>query len=74
MRNVLIIMAAAFCALLILSGGWAMVPAVAGVFLFYRHLAEKSFGGVSGDLAGWFLQTAELWMLGAWCLQQYLRL
>ena len=29
------------------------------------------FGGVTGDLAGWFVQTAELWMLAALCFGQY---
>ena len=27
--------------------------------------AVKKFGGISGDLAGWFLQKAEFWMLAA---------
>lgn len=31
-----------------------------------RCLARREFGGMSGDLAGWFLQMAELAM--AWCL------
>ena len=31
----------------------------------YRFVADKQFGGISGDLAGWFLQKAELWMLAA---------
>ncbi len=35
------------------------------VFWRYRITADKQFGGLSGDLAGWFLQRAELWMLGA---------
>jgi adenosylcobinamide-GDP ribazoletransferase len=35
-------------------------------------MARRNFGGISGDLAGWFLQTAELWMLGAACTAQYL--
>ncbi|MBO5521342.1 MAG: adenosylcobinamide-GDP ribazoletransferase, partial [Eubacterium sp.] len=54
-----------------LGGGWLMVPAALLVFFRYKRLAEKTFGGLSGDLAGWFVQTAELWMLGAFCLQQY---
>lgn len=28
--------------------------------LWYRRMAVTKFGGVTGDLAGWFLQTAEL--------------
>lgn len=27
---------------------------------YYRHMAYKQFGGVTGDLAGWFLQVTEL--------------
>ena len=63
-----VILAAAIC----IGGGWLMIPAAVFVFLRYRDLAERQFGGLSGDLAGWFLQTAELWMVGAYCLQQYI--
>lgn len=48
--------------------GWAgvaMAAAAGLVFLDYRRRSEKEFGGLSGDLAGWFLQRAELWMLAA---------
>lgn len=45
--------------------GLAMAAAGLLVFLHYRDVADKQFGGLSGDLAGWFLQRAELWMLGA---------
>lgn len=54
--------------------GWqgaAMAAAALGVFVYYRRMARTQFGGLSGDLAGWFLQTAELWMLGALVLGQY---
>lgn len=30
------------------------------IFGYYGRMAKKEFGGVTGDLAGWFLQTAEL--------------
>jgi adenosylcobinamide-GDP ribazoletransferase len=30
-----------------------------------RRTAKKKFEGMSGDLAGWFLQRCELWQLGA---------
>ncbi|MEG1362273.1 MAG: adenosylcobinamide-GDP ribazoletransferase [Lachnospiraceae bacterium] len=29
-------------------------------FIWYRHLAYKEFGGITGDLAGFFLQVCEL--------------
>lgn len=46
--------------------GWqgvAMAVAAQCVFVWYRRMALKQFGGLSGDLAGWFVQTVELWML-----------
>ena len=61
----------ALCVLLIRQGGALPALAVSGVFLYYRRMARVQFGGLSGDLAGWFLQTAELWMLGALVLSQY---
>lgn len=44
--------------------GAAMVLAALLAFWRYRVVADREFGGLSGDLAGWFLQRAELWMLG----------
>lgn len=44
--------------------GLAVAVASALIALRYRWMAIREFGGVTGDLAGWFLQTAELWMLG----------
>ena len=70
-RGSLLALAAALCAAMVPLGGWPMLPAAAGVFLYYRRMARVKFGGVSGDLAGWFLQTAELWMLGALCLWEF---
>ena len=32
-------------------------------FVWYRHMAYKSFGGITGDLAGYFLQMTELFIL-----------
>ena len=46
-----------------LLGGWLAVlcPLEAALCLLsYRHMAYKRFGGVTGDLAGWFLQVTEL--------------
>ena len=54
--------------------GWdgaAAALAGLGVFAWYRRMARKEFGGLSGDLAGWFLQAAELAMLAALCLVRY---
>ena len=62
----------ALCALtgggMVLLGGIVgavMLTAVLVVFWRYHMVADRQFGGVSGDLAGWFLQKAELWMLAA---------
>lgn len=54
--------------------GWQgaiMAAAALGVFRYYRRMARTQFGGLSGDLAGWFLQTVDLWMLGVLVLSQY---
>ena len=42
-------------ALIVLTGGLC--------FANYRHVAYKYLGGITGDLAGYFLQTCELMML-----------
>ena len=74
LRALLAALSALLAALLCLRGpaGISMAAAALGVFLFYRSMARNAFGGISGDLAGWFLQTAELWMLAAACAAQYL--
>lgn len=72
-RIILTLLSVLLCAGLCLPG-WTGAPAAAaalGVFAYYRGMAQKRFGGLSGDLAGWFLQTAELWMLGATVFAQY---
>ena len=50
-------------ALLLIFSGWIglAVLAAAGISLCcYRHFAMKHFGGVTGDLAGWFVQVTEI--------------
>lgn len=47
-----------------LAGG-AMLAAALWTFQRYDVTARRQFGGISGDLAGWFLQRAELGMLAA---------
>lgn len=41
-------------------------------FLYYRFRLIGKFGGLSGDLAGWFVQMCELFMLAAVVLTEYL--
>ena len=46
-----------------ICGGWLALACLAVAVLYiwyYRHMAYKQFGGVTGDLAGWFLQISEL--------------
>ena len=54
----------ALCAAaLILLCGWLGLLVICVnelVFLYYRITAYKKFGGITGDLAGWFLQLSEL--------------
>ena len=44
----------------------AITMFVAGAlfFQYYKYLCKKQFGGITGDLAGYFLQVFELLMLG----------
>ena len=39
--------------------------AAAAVFLYFRNLARKRFGGISGDLCGWLIKVSEVVMLAA---------
>lgn len=50
---------------------WMMMAVAAAflvAFLYHYHLCSKEFGGISGDLAGYFLQVAELLSLIAVCI------
>ncbi|MDO4357228.1 MAG: adenosylcobinamide-GDP ribazoletransferase [Clostridia bacterium] len=73
-QKAMIALAVLLCAVLCVCGltGAAMAAAALAVFFYYRRMARVQFGGLSGDLAGWFLQIAELAMLAALCLIQYL--
>ena len=45
------------------AGGWTILLCAAAAAIcswYYRHMAYRQFGGVTGDLAGWFLQVTEL--------------
>lgn len=74
-RAVLAAASALFAAALIFTGGLAgaaMVVAAGWIFWRYYRVSKTQFGGITGDLAGWFLQRAELWMLGALAVAQLL--
>ena len=58
-----LVFAAACAVFMLLNGGSCMVIASLAVFLWYRFVLIRLFGGLSGDLAGWFVETAQVWML-----------
>lgn len=70
-RRVLFGLTLALCAALTALGGWGLALAAVLVFVRYYVVSKKQFGGITGDLAGWFLQKAELWMLAALCACQW---
>lgn len=45
--------------------GLAVCVAAGLIFVYYRRMSKEKFGGVTGDLAGYFLQLCELGMAGA---------
>ncbi|MBR2284134.1 MAG: adenosylcobinamide-GDP ribazoletransferase [Ruminococcus sp.] len=58
----------ASCTAMIISDtvqGIACIAAAALVLVYYRVSSYKSFGGITGDLCGWFLQLCEIWILAA---------
>ena len=58
------------CPPAITSGGGLAAVALLALWR-YDFVAKKQFGGITGDLAGWFLQRAELWMLAALAVSQW---
>ena len=71
-RRVLTVLCVLRGAALVALGGWALVLAACAVFVRYYHAAKNQFGGTTGDLAGWFLQKCEIWMLAALAACQWL--
>lgn len=56
------------CGVLIVAGkgtGTAAVAAAGTVFFCYYRMSLKNFGGITGDLAGYFLQMCEIWIAAA---------
>lgn len=45
--------------------GLFAVIAAGVVFFYYYRMSMKNFGGITGDLAGYFLQMCEIWMAAA---------
>ncbi len=74
-RRVLAAASMLLAAALAVTGGLAgaaMVLAAGWILWRYYRVSQKQFGGITGDLAGWFLQRAELWMLAALAAAQLL--
>ena len=64
-RAVLIVMDTAVLAVLCTAGIYGIAVAAAAhiVYVCFRHMVKVNFGGISGDLSGWFVAEAEKWML-----------
>lgn len=66
--KVLVIAAAVSCCLMMsfsFAAGAAASVASLLTMIYYRSMAYKEFGGITGDLAGWFLQMCELYIAAA---------
>ena len=66
-----ILLLAVGAAMTALGGGWAVAAAV-GMFGVYYVMSKRIFGGITGDLAGWFLQWCELLMAAALVATKYI--
>ena len=62
-KTVLAVVSVMLCIAMTLLGGGLLALAALAVLVRYYHISQKQFGGITGDLAGWFLQKTELWML-----------
>ena len=65
--RILTVMDIALSAVMCITGliGLFMALAAHAVFVYYYFMSKRVFGGITGDLAGWFLVQAEKWMLAA---------
>ena len=50
----------------------AMLAAMLISYVWYHRMSKKMFGGITGDLAGWFLQVCECMMAGFVLLAGYI--
>ena len=55
---------------LLLWDGWPILLGAVLVLRYYQHLSRREFGGITGDLAGWFVQVCELVCLACMVLFQ----
>ncbi|MDR2658111.1 MAG: adenosylcobinamide-GDP ribazoletransferase [Oscillospiraceae bacterium] len=54
------------------SAGVVVTIASLASFVYYRYMAYKQFGGITGDLSGWFLQVCEWVCLVAVAASQWI--
>ena len=69
-RIVLCLWLAAAAAALLLCGGWPILVGAAISLLLYCCVSKHEFGGITGDLAGWFVQICELVCLSCMVLAE----
>lgn len=69
-RTALVISSTVIAAAMLVLGdkGAAMAVSALLMFGYYYHFAKKNYGGITGDIAGWFLVLAEFLMLIAYVL------
>ena len=58
-RIVLSLWGIAATAGLFILNGWPILVGAAASVLYYRWMSKKEFGGITGDLAGWFVSILE---------------
>jgi len=69
-RIVLVLWLAAVTVVLLLMGGLPVLIGAALTLGYYIYMSKKEFGGITGDLAGWFVQICELVCLACVVLAQ----
>ena len=72
-----LVILAILLSILLSTCGWcglAMAFTAWLVFFHFRHMCSRKFGGLTGDLSGWFLIQAEKWMLIALAAVEFLEL
>ena len=52
--------------------GVTVIVVLAMWFLHYNRMSKREFGGITGDLAGWYVETCELAVLGAAVVLAYI--
>lgn len=65
----------AFAVMILINPWYGVAGMIAALltFAYYHHMAMKNFGGINGDLAGWFLSMCELIMPACMVVAQLIR-